>query len=127
MANFCTKCAIEHKSGKPEIDVLKVFENLQPGLVQRGILCEECELSAIGKTDDGDLYVEYRSEAKRGRYFDFRKAKEKFLTEGEEDGFAQCKTCYHLFVWSVHTQEGLYLDNNNSFQLKCPKCGERNK
>lgn len=58
MAEFCSKCALEMfgVQCKPDIDVNKIFEELQEGFVESGFLCEGCGLVAISKMD-GKLKV----------------------------------------------------------------------
>jgi hypothetical protein len=59
MADFCTKCAKEHFGDdvKPDIDVMKEFESLDPGMCYSGYLCEGCGLIVIGKSEEGELKV----------------------------------------------------------------------
>lgn len=58
MADFCTKCAQENFGEvKPEINVQEIFENLEPGYVSSGFLCEGCGLSVISKDEEGNLKV----------------------------------------------------------------------
>ena len=59
MAEFCTKCATKlfGEEAKPEIDVMEIFNNLQPGFSSSGWICEGCGLVTIGKTEDGELQV----------------------------------------------------------------------
>lgn len=59
MADFCTKCSIEmfREDSEPDINVQEIFESLEPGYYLEGFICEGCYLSAIGKSDDGNLVV----------------------------------------------------------------------
>ena len=59
MADFCTKCTKEMfgEQASPDIDVEKEFEDLQPGYVSSGYICEGCGLVAISKTENGEMKV----------------------------------------------------------------------
>jgi hypothetical protein len=59
MADFCTRCAVEQfgNNVEPEINVEKIFEELEPGYVSSGYLCEGCGLTIIGKMEDGTMKV----------------------------------------------------------------------
>lgn len=51
MADYCTKCYKEmFGEGKPDIDVLEIFNNIQKDHI-RYCICEGCELSAIANID----------------------------------------------------------------------------
>ena len=64
MADFCTKCAKDHfgEEVQPDIDVMKEFESLDPGMCSSGWLCEGCGLIIIGKDEEGTLKVIRTSE-----------------------------------------------------------------
>lgn len=59
MADFCTKCTLEIFGEQKEIDidVEKEFQELQPGYVSSGYICEGCGLIAITRTADNELKV----------------------------------------------------------------------
>lgn len=59
MADFCTKCALElfGEQAQPEIDVMKEFNELEPGECSSGWICEGCGLTVIGKTEEGEMKV----------------------------------------------------------------------
>lgn len=59
MADFCTKCTIEMfgEDRTPDIDVQKEFDELEPGYVSSGFICEGCGLVAIMRSEDNELKV----------------------------------------------------------------------
>jgi hypothetical protein len=59
MAEFCTKCAKQLFGDQaiPEIDVMKEFNEMDPGMCSSGWVCEGCGLTDIGKTEEGELKV----------------------------------------------------------------------
>jgi len=62
MADFCTKCAKELFDEEPDIDIEKIFENLEPNHVIEGFLCEECGLYAIEKDESGKMILHFDSD-----------------------------------------------------------------
>jgi hypothetical protein len=63
MADFCTKCS-EHMFGNdvtPEIDVEKIAETLENDHYAI-VLCEGCGMRAVGKSDDGHIYLAFAEE-----------------------------------------------------------------
>lgn len=58
MSEFCTKCVVKigDVNTKSEIDVFRIFENLEEGFVESGFICEGCGLIAISKIE-GKLKV----------------------------------------------------------------------
>ena len=75
MADFCNTCIIRvdlafyeknnipmeqaYEMLNPDIDVFDIFEGLMPGYIRSGYICEGCGLTAIKKTEDGELRVAY--------------------------------------------------------------------
>jgi hypothetical protein len=58
MADFCNKCAEEHFGEvDPDIDVMKIYEELEPGFSSSGYLCEGCGLIAVARMEDNTLKV----------------------------------------------------------------------
>jgi len=57
MSDFCNKCAKRLGHSKPEIDVYKIFEKLEPGYFVSGQLCEGCGLIMVGHID-GKLKIQ---------------------------------------------------------------------
>ena len=59
MAEFCTKCAKQLFGDQaiPEIDVMKEFNEMDPGMCSSGWICDSCGLTIIGKTEEGELKV----------------------------------------------------------------------
>ena len=53
---LCNKCAAE-KGIDAVIDIQSIGETLSPGEVWSGVICEGCEMIAIGKEDDGKLKI----------------------------------------------------------------------
>lgn len=53
MADFCNKCAhnLFGPNCEPDIDVLKIAEELEPGHVMK-VICEGCRLAAVIKNED---------------------------------------------------------------------------
>lgn len=41
----------------PDIDVMEIFNSLEPGDVSSGYICEGCGLAVIGKSTTGELQV----------------------------------------------------------------------
>lgn len=64
---YCTKCSekLFGKERKPDIDVFKMFENLDPGFIESGFMCDECGLMMIKKTEDGEMKVMKNSNEKK--------------------------------------------------------------
>lgn len=59
MADFCNKCSkIMFGDVGPDIDVQKIFDDLEDGYMMDGLICEGCTLTAIAK-DGGKLKVAY--------------------------------------------------------------------
>jgi hypothetical protein len=54
MADFCTKCspAMFGEDVQPDIDILKIADDLKPGYFTKGILCEGCGLVAVIREED---------------------------------------------------------------------------
>lgn len=62
MADYCTKCNDElfgNHHIDPDIDVVKIFNELKPNHWISPFLCEGCTLYAIGKTIEGKLQILY--------------------------------------------------------------------
>lgn len=59
MADFCTNCSdyMFPPTIKPDIDVQKIFETLEPGYYQP-VLCEGCGMSSV-QNENGQLRVTY--------------------------------------------------------------------
>jgi hypothetical protein len=53
---LCNKCA-EKRGETASIDINLIGETLSPGEIWSGAICEECEIIAISKTDDGAIQV----------------------------------------------------------------------
>lgn len=64
MADFCTECCrkLFPETIKPEIDVYEIFKELRLGYYRCAFLCEGCTLTAILKTESGELKVAYLNE-----------------------------------------------------------------
>ena len=60
MADFCNKCAYEllGQDLPADIDVYAIAESLQDDTYQV-VLCEGCEMAAIGKEAGGQVYVAF--------------------------------------------------------------------
>lgn len=73
MAEFCSVCAL-HYGLEPDIDIQLIALELKPG-EQEPVLCEGCELIAIGKKVTGEIELVYRdtkSKKREGERFTFR-------------------------------------------------------
>jgi hypothetical protein len=59
MADFCTKCspAMFGEEVQPDIDILKIAEDLKPGYFTKGVLCEGCGLVAVIKEENLEIKV----------------------------------------------------------------------
>jgi len=59
MADFCTKCHIEHGfPGKPDIDVEAIFESLEEGyMINVGSICEGCGIISVAKKNKDTCLV----------------------------------------------------------------------
>lgn len=56
MADFCTFCAKELKFPFPDIDIKKIFDNLDPGYVH-SFMCEGCDRVGVVKTHSGGMLI----------------------------------------------------------------------
>jgi hypothetical protein len=63
MADFCTKCSKElfGSEVEPEIHVEKIAESLEDDHYAI-VLCEGCGMRAVGKSEDGHIYLAFAEE-----------------------------------------------------------------
>ena len=59
MAEFCSKCAkrVMGEGARPEIDVYRIFEELEPNEIRTGFVCEGCGIVGVMKGVNNELKV----------------------------------------------------------------------